>query len=172
MVNLSKEKEAMLRTDRIAQRSYDRLRRKGTSVIIRDDGRTYDIIWPKHCFMHLCGFNYFTDKVKTRRASSAQFYDDLQHGKVSSSRVDYTNSRKTTLEKSQVICEAMDIHTATHIVESGNSRVLIYFGQNRWCIGLDRVESEYVPTSLRKESILSRNVIKTGTFAHTIARID
>lgn len=74
-------------------------------------------------------------------------------------------------KKADVLTDAMDMSKVTHVVVSGNSRIVLYAGNEVWCIGLGCMcDGRYYQQSLVKKSF--DEVRKTGTVTHIVAAVE
>lgn len=73
--------------------------------------------------------------------------------------------------KADVIAGAFELDKAELVVESGNSRVRLYFGGSAWHLGLGRDDNGlYYPKSLKKGPTSDER--KPGTSLHYVRSID
>lgn len=133
------------------------------------DGFVLDVRWEPDNFAHLCGLEYFANDRRTRRLAGKLLYADLISKRhISARRVAPTGDARWMSRKADVIAGAFKLDDVRIIVESGNSRVLLYMGNETWCIGVgyDEENNVYYPQSLRKGPALVQK--KTGTVEHTV----
>lgn len=183
MVNLSAEKREWIRSIAgDARTAYGRLMRSGVLVVSCDNRADIEIVFPKAKFAHLCGFDYYWDAGKRRPAPQELFYDDIASGNFSYARADYSHrysGRNVTVQKRRERTGAKvaiaanvfgGLDTATHVVESAKSDIVIFMGQTAWSLGLGHQRmrngeetGRYIPTSLIDDDILSTRVHRGGT---------
>lgn len=171
-VNVTEEKRRMLGEARKAAELYKRLAGTVTRVTC-DDGTHLDIRWNASNFAHLCGLDYYADDKRTRRLPARRLYVDLlSNAKIPAKRVAPTGDAGWLSKKADVIAQAFDLTQARIIVESGNSRIRIYLGNETWCIGLGRTNETdaYYPQSLRKGPAIKEKL--PGTGIHQITQIE
>ena len=150
---------------------HERLEGRATRIHC-EDGLALVIVWDEGNFAHLCGLDYYLDDSKRRRLPPRKLYEDLLKGRrISPKRVSPHGDVQWLKKKADVLTDAMDMSKVTHVVVSGNSRIVLYAGNEVWCIGLGRMRDErYYPQSLIKKSF--DEVRKTGTIAHTVAAVE
>ncbi|MSG01450.1 hypothetical protein GKF79_24965, partial [Escherichia coli] len=91
-------------------------------------------------FAHLCGLDYYLDDSKRCRLPPRKLYEDLLRGRrISPKRVSPHGDVQWLKKKADVLTDAMDMSKVTHVVVSGNSRIVLYAGNEVWCIGLGRM---------------------------------
>lgn len=171
-MNVTKEKERMLREARKAAGSYQRLVGRTTRIVC-DDGFEVTIRWKAKNFAHLCGLDYYADDHRTRPLPSRRLYVDLLSSKrISAKRVAPTGEASWLAAKADMIADAFDLEEANLVVESGDSRIRLYFGGSVWHLGLGRDAGTglYYPQSLRKGPTDSAG--KTGMKLHSVKRIE
>ena len=179
-MNQTKEKSRLLALDRQYQPLYDELVRKGTSTIVTEDGQ-YIIRWEERNYAHLCGWDFFRDKKKTIPVNRNDFYKKLKRGfplesyvKPSSASRFYDNGVQDVLkrvkDKAGVLPEALRLESATTVVQSAKSAVLIFFGNTRWALGLgwDEESNRYYPKSLLALDVHDKKVKRAGSIGRPI----
>lgn len=191
VVNLSVEKRAWIqRIAGDARNAYGRLMRSGILVISCDNRADIEIVFPKAKFAHLCGFDYYWDVAKRRRAPQELFYDDIVSANFTYARADYSHrysDRNVTVQKRRErtgtkVAIAADVFnnvgTATHVVESAKGDIVIFMGRTEWSLGLGHQKMKngeesgrYIPTSLINDSVLSDRVHRSGTAVSTIVNL-
>lgn len=167
-MNVTREKQRMLGEARKAAILYARIAGHITRFSC-SDGFTLSVRWTPDNFAHLCGLEYFADDRRTRRLPGRRLYVDLLSGKsIAPRRVAPTGDAKWMSRKADVIAEAFDLDAVRIIVESGNSRIRLYMGNEMWCIGVgyDAENDVHYPQSLRKGPALGER--KTGTAEHVV----
>lgn len=162
----------MLREARKAAGLYSRLAGRTTRIVCVD-GFMMSIRWRAVNFAHLCGLDYYADDNRTRPLPARRLYVDLLSSKrISPKRVAPTGDVEWLSAKADVIADAFNLEKADLVVESGNSRIRLYFGGSVWHLGLGRDNGTglYYPQSLRKGSTDAAG--KTGTKPYRIERIE
>ena len=84
--------------------------------------------------------------------------------------------RERTRAKVSIAAEVFNgLGTATHVVESAKSDIVIFMGQTMWSLGLGHQRmhdgeetSRHIPSSLINDSILSTHVHRGGTAVSAI----
>ncbi|MBV3121308.1 hypothetical protein KSY59_02965 [Bifidobacterium longum] len=148
-------------------------RLEGRSIKIHcEDDLTLAIVWDAGNFAHLCGLDYYLDDSKRCRLPPRKLYEDLlRERRISPKRVSPHGDVQWLKKKADVLTDAMDMSKVTHVVVSGNSRIVLYAGNEVWCIGLGRMrDGRYYPQSLVKKSF--DEVRKTGTVTHIVAAVE
>ena len=188
MADRSKEKAEWLRKVRDEIRpAYARLLSLGRLILQCDDGSEVAIRFTKSAFAHLCGFEYYMDSHKERRARQSDFYDDIVRRNFTAKRADYThrhNDRNTSYEKRRshtkskldIAGEAFNhVATAAYVVESAKSGLILFAGDERWALGLseqvnkkDERTGDYIPASLVNESVLSESIHRRCTRVRSV----
>lgn len=188
MVNLSVEKREWIQSIAgDARAAYGRLMRSGVLVVSCDNRNDVEIVFPKAKFAHLCGFDYYWDADKHRLAPQELFYDDIVSDNFTYARADYSHrysDRNVTIQKRRErtrakVAIAADVFsgldTATHVVESAKSDIVIFMGQSMWSLGLGhqrmrdgKETGRYIPSSLINDNILSTRVHRGGTAVSAI----
>lgn len=188
VVNLSAEKREWIRSIAgDARTAYGRLMRSGVLVVSCDNRDDIEIIFPKAKFAHLCGFDYYWDAGKHRLAPQELFYDDIVSGDFPYARAIILTAtvigtspckkrRERTRAKVSIAAEVFNgLGTATHVVESAKSDIVIFMGQTMWSLGLGHQRmhdgeetSRHIPSSLINDSILSTHVHRGGTAVSAI----
>lgn len=167
-MNVTREKQRMLGEARKAALLYARIAGHVTRFSC-SDGFTLSVRWRPDNFAHLCGLEYFADDRRARRLPGRRLYADLLSGKrISPQHVAPTGEARWMSRKADVIATAFDLDAVEMIVESGNSRIRLYMGNETWCIGVgyDEENDVYYPQSLRKGPALVEK--KTGTNEHAV----
>ena len=171
-VNITKMKEyALAQAHAAALLYHERLEGRATRIHC-EDGLALVIVWDEGNFAHLCGLDYHLDDSKRRRLPPRKLYEDLLKGRrISPKRVSPHGDVQWLKKKADVLTDAMDMSKVTHVVVSGNSRIVLYAGNEVWCIGLGRMrDGRYYPQSLVKKSF--DEVRKTGTVTHIVAAVE
>ena len=188
MADRSKEKAEWLRKVKDEIRpAYARLLSLGRLILQCDDGSEVAIRFTKSAFAHLCGFEYYIDSHKERRARQSDFYDDIVRRNFTAKRADYThrhNDRNTSYEKRQshtkskldIAGEAFNhVASAAYVVESAKSGLILFAGDERWALGLseqvnkkDERTGDYIPASLVNESVLSESIHRRGARVRSV----
>lgn len=148
-------------------------RLEGRSIKIHcEDDLTLAIVWDSGNFAHLCGLDYYLDDSKRCRLPPRKLYEDLLRGRrISPKRVSPHGDVQWLKKKADVLTDAMDMSKVTHVVVPGNSRIVLYAGNEVWCIGLGRMrDGRYYPQPLVKKSF--DEVRKTGTVTHIVAAVE
>ena len=150
-MNVTREKERMLGEARKAALSYQCLVGRTTRIVC-DDGFEVAIRWRAENFAHLCGLDYYADDHRRRSLPARRLYVDLLARKrISPKRVAPTGDANWLKAKADVIAGAFELDKAELVVESGNSRVRLYFGGSAWHLGPGRDDNGlYYPKSLKK----------------------
>ena len=184
MPNLSQEKARWLRTIAgDARTAYGKLSASGTLVLVLEDGREVGVVFPKSLFAHLCGFEYYEDKNKTRYAKQEKFFDDIVSLDFPVSHVDYSHRhsrrgtsigkrRENTGKKVEIAASVFEnVDNAEYIVESAKSGIVIFAGTREWALGLAHQKNKrgerlgtFVPISLLKTDVLSPSVCRSGKY--------
>lgn len=171
-VNITKTKGYALAQAHAAALLYHE-RLEGRSIKIHcEDDLTLAIVWDAGNFAHLCGLDYYLDDSKRCRLPPRKLYEDLlRERRISPKRVSPHGDVQWLKKKADVLTDAMDMSKVTHVVVSGNSRIVLYAGNEVWCIGLGRMrDGRYYPQSLVKKSF--DEVRKTGTVTHIVAAVE
>lgn len=170
-MNVTREKERMLGEARKAALSYQCLVGRTTRIVC-DDGFEVAIRWRAENFAHLCGLDYYADDHRRRSLPARRLYVDLLARKrISPKRVAPTGDVNWLKAKADVIAGAFELDKAELVVESGNSRVRLYFGGSAWHLGLGRDDNGlYYPKSLKKGPTADER--KPGTSLHYVRSID
>ena len=171
-VNITKTKEYALAQAHAAALLYHE-RLEGRSIKIHcEDDLTLAIVWESGNFAHLCGLDYYLDDSKRCRLPPRKLYEDLLRGRrISPKRVSPHGDVQWLKKKADVLTDAMDMSKVTHVVVPGNSRIVLYAGNEVWCIGLGRMrDGRYYPQPLVKKSF--DEVRKTGTVTHIVAAVE
>ena len=170
-LNVTREKERMLGEARKAALSYQCLVGRTTRIVC-DDGFEVAIRWRAENFAHLCGLDYYADDHRRRSLPARRLYVDLLARKrISPKRVAPTGDANWLKAKADVIAGAFELDKAELVVESGNSRVRLYFGGSAWHLGLGRDDNGlYYPKSLKKGPTADER--KPGTSLHYVRSID
>lgn len=170
-LNVTREKERMLGEARKAALSYQCLVGRTTRIVC-DDGFEVAIRWRAENFAHLCGLDYYADDHRRRSLPARRLYVDLLARKrISPKRVAPTGDANWLKAKADVIAGAFELDKAELVVESGNSRVRLYFGGSAWHLGLGRDDNGlYYPKSLKKGPTSDER--KPGTSLHYVRSID
>lgn len=128
-VNITKTKEYALAQAHAAALLYHE-RLEGRSIKIHcEDDLTLAIVWDAGNFAHLCGLDYYLDDSKRCRLPPRKLYEDLLRGRrISPKRVSPHGDVQWLKKKADVLTDAMDMSKVTHVVVSGNSRIVLYAG--------------------------------------------
>ncbi len=142
-VNITKMKEyALAQAHAAALLYHERLEGRATRIHC-EDGLALVIVWDEGNFAHLCGLDYYLDDSKRRRLPPRKLYEDLLKGRrISPKRVSPHGDVQWLKKKADVLTDAVDMSKVTHVVVSGNSRIVLYAGNEVWCIGLGRMRDE------------------------------
>ena len=127
------------------------------------------------------------DAGKHRLAPQELFYDDIVSGDFPYARAIILTAtvigtspckkrRERTRAKVSIAAEVFNgLGTATHVVESAKSDIVIFMGQTMWSLGLGHQRmhdgeetSRHIPSSLINDSILSTHVHRGGTAVSAI----
>ena len=171
-MNITKTKEyALAQAHAAALLYHERLEGRSIKNHCEDD-LTLAIVWDSGNFAHLCGLDYYLDDSKRCRLPPRKLYEDLLRGRrISPKRVSPHGDVQWLKKKADVLTDAMDMSKVTHVVVSGNSRIVLYAGNEVWCIGLGRMrDGRYYPQPLVKKSF--DEVRKTGTVTHIVAAVE
>ena len=171
-MNITKTKEYALAQAHAAALLYHE-RLEGRSIKIHcEDDLTLAIVWDSGNFAHLCGLDYYLDDSKRCRLPPRKLYEDLLRGRrISPKRVSPHGDVQWLKKKADALTDAMDMSKVTHVVVPGNSRIVLYAGNEVWCIGLGRMrDGRYYPQPLVKKSF--DEVRKTGTVTHIVAAVE
>lgn len=194
MTDYSREKKLLLQQAKnTVASSYSRLVHAGVLVLTGDDCSVVRIVFAKGNFAHLCGFEVFTTRDKTRHDRQERFYDYMiGNTMLPLNRIDFSDrhgSHQTSLQKClrntrqkiKIAPTAFDMlysnlaDKESYIVQSAKSAVAIFVGDTCWALGLKPKAmagngdvSEYAPVSLLSESVLSDRVHRAGSFAARI----
>ena len=127
-------------------------RLEGRSIKIPVNDLTLAIVWDSNS-AHLCGLDYYLDDSKRCRLPLRKLYEDLLRGRrISPKRVSPHGDVQWLKKKADVLTDAMDMSKVTHVVVPGNSRIVLYAGNEVWCIGLGRMRDGRYPQPLVKKS--------------------
>lgn len=160
--------DQMLPDFRRAASIYSMLVKHGHTYLDCENGVRYEILWECNRFRHLTGLEFYRkDKSggKSYQEPARRFFDDMLKGKFKEVDIRYREGRKLASDKSRVICDALMFRNATHVVQSTNSAIIVYFGGTEWALGLVHDESglRYRPASLRQQSVFDKDVLKPNT---------
>ena len=146
-------------------------------------GRPLTVFW----FSHAHSASKSRDAGKHRLAPQELFYDDIVSGDFPYARAIILTAtvigtspckkrRERTRAKVSIAAEVFNgLGTATHVVESAKSDIVIFMGQTMWSLGLGHQRmhdgeetSRHIPSSLINDSILSTHVHRGGTAVSAI----
>ena len=123
-------------------------------------------------FAHLCGFEYYMDFHKGRRARQSDFYDDIIRRNFTAKRVDYTHrhsDRNTSYEKRRNHTKSkLDIagEAFNHVASAAWPPVAL--GLSEQVNKKDERTGDYIPASLVNESVLSESIHRRGTRVRSV----
>lgn len=172
--------------------AYRRLNANGTLTyeFVSDSGGrgSLSLRFPLAAFAHLCGFEYYKDEHKGRRAPQERFFHDLPSSGFNPARVDYTHRvghppvpfakrRENTRRKIAVAAIAFGrMEQASHVVESAKSTLAIFVGESDWALGVRKATNGrgeeleyYVPVSLLDIGVLAPSVCRKGRAYRIVA---